>query len=516
MKGAESLLRALAHAGVDTYFANPGTSEIDIVAAFDHVAGLRVVPTLFEGVATGAADGYGRMLHKPAVALLHLAPGLAHGLGNLHNARRAHTPVIAIVGEHPRDHRQYDSPLGGDLRGMAEIVSSWVATCEDPERLPEYAQMAAAAARKPPGHVASLIVPTDVSWSECDPAGLAADLPLDSEPIRDDDIQSIAEIVASGDTFAFLLGGSATLADPLRTAARVAAQFGASLYHDTLCTRLTRGAGLPRVKRFPFYVDDAYAELKETKHLILVGTVDPVLFLAQPEKPSRLVPEGCEVHTLAKVDQDASAALQSLAAALSTPETGAELVELSRPELPTGNLDANTLAQVLGALLPENAIVSDESITSGFMLMEATEGCPQHDWLFLTGGCLGQGVPVGIGAAIACPDRKVVCLEGDGSSMYTIQSLWTAAREQLDVTIVVFANRAYAILQFELARATGSADFEPTARDLLDLSNPTIDFVALAKGLGIEASRVATSEDFARAFGDAMEQPGPKLIEVAL
>jgi len=187
----------------------------------------------------------------------------------------------------------------------------------------------------------------------------------------------------------------------------------------------------------------------------------------------------------------------------------------SPPELPSGPLRSDNWASVIGALLPENAIISDEANTSGLLLPYATAASPPHDVLTLTGGAIGQGLPVAIGAAIAAPHRPVVALQADGSALYTISALWTMAREQLDITVVILNNRAYAILQLELKRV-GASVAGPKAQSLLDLSNPDIDFVAIAEGFGVPATRATTAEELAAQFSAAIAAPGPHLIDAVI
>jgi acetolactate synthase-1/2/3 large subunit len=257
------------------------------------------------------------------------------------------------------------------------------------------------------------------------------------------------------------------------------------------------------------------AQLDGVRHLVLVDTEPPVSFFAYPDKPSVLVPDECEVHTLALGSDDVASALEHLADALGADENRVVPQAADRPEAPTGDLTAQTVANAIGATLPEHAIVSDEAATSGLFVSGATAGCPPHDWLTLTGGAIGQGLPVATGAAVACPDRKVLALQADGSAMYTIQALWTQAREGLDVTTMLFDNRSYAILNIELSRV-GAGAGGPRAQSLLDLSNPNLDFVALAQGMGVDATRPASAEELTAALERSFEEPGPHLIDVML
>lgn len=513
MNGAQALIRTLVDCGVDTCFMNPGTSEMHFVAALDAVPDMHSSLVLFEGVATGAADGYARMTGRPAATLLHLGPGLGNGLANLHNARRAHTPIVNIVGDHATYHKQFDAPLESDIDAVASNVSGWIRFAERPDDVARDAAEAVAAAMAPPGQVATLVLPADTSW--LDSAGPAASSPAAARrTVADSTVADVAKALRSGERSALLLGGSTMLEAGLLAAARVGDACGASLLAETFPARLQRGGGLPAVDRLGYLAEFAMAQLDGLSHLVLVDARAPVSFFAYPDKPSDLVPAGCQVHVLAEGADDAVGALQALADALGAgpaPATPAP----PRPDRPTGALTAETIAAAIGALLPEDAIVADEGNTSGLFVSPMTAGAPHHDWLCLTGGAIGDGLPTATGAAIACPDRKVICLEADGSAMYNFQSLWTQAREGLDVTTVIFNNRSYAILNLELNRV-GAEPPGPRARDMLDLRRPDLDFVSLAKGVGVQASRAETAEEFVEQFERAVAEPGPHLIDAAL
>ncbi|MCU0269714.1 MAG: acetolactate synthase large subunit [Acidimicrobiales bacterium] len=512
MNGAQALIRTLVDAGVDTAFTNPGTSEMHFVAALDDVPEMRGILCLFEGVATGAADGYGRMAGKPAATLLHLGPGLGNGLANLHNARRAHTPLVNIVGDHATYHKQYDAPLESDIDSIASAVSGWMRRSTRPEDVAADAADAVAAAMGPPGQVATLMLPADVCW-------LPASGPASSAPHRtrtqvgDDAVGSLADVLRSGEPAALLLGDSAMLEPGLRAAGRVAAACGAKLLAETFPPRQERGAGLPAPERLGYLAEFAQAQLAGVRHLVLVDARAPVSFFAYPDKASYLVPDGVEVYTLASKDDDAVAALEALAEALGAPAESPTQAAF-RPDRPTGALNAETLAAALGALLPEGAIVADEGNTSGLFCSMMTAGCPRHDWLTLTGGSIGIGMPLATGAAVACPDRKVVNLEADGSAMYTLQALWTQVREGLDVTTILLNNRSYAVLNMELNRV--GANPGPAALGMLDLTRPDLDFCSLAAGMGVQASRATTAEELTAQLERALAEPGPSLVEAML
>jgi acetolactate synthase I/II/III large subunit len=517
MNGAEAMLRTLAGSGVSMCFANPGTSEMHTVAALDEVPGMRGVLCLFEGTATGAADGYGRMADRPAAVLLHLGPGLANGLANLHNARRARTPLLAIIGDHATYHKRFDAPLESDIEALAGTVSGWVRRCARSADTGADVAEAVAAAMAPPGQVATVILPADVSWSAgAEPA--AAIPPRPRPPVPDDVVGAVAAVLRGGEPCVILLGGTGTRRPALATASRVAQATGARLLAETFPARHERGAGSPPVDRLAYLAEMAVAQLDGTRHLILAGARAPASFFAYPGKPSSLVPDKCHVHVLAGPGDDIQGALAAVADLVpSSTATGAASPPRppERPALPDGDLTGHSAAAVIGALLPENAIVSDEANTSGLALPAATAGAPPHDWLTLTGGAIGQGLPLAAGAALACPERPVLALEADGSAMYTISALWTHAREQLDITTVIFSNRSYAILSMELER-TGAPAAGQVARSLLDLSRPGLDFTALAEGMGVPASRAETAAEFAGQLRRALAEPGPHLIEAAV
>jgi acetolactate synthase I/II/III large subunit len=513
MNGAQALIRTLAGCGVEVCFSNPGTSEMHFVAALDAVPQMRAVLCLFEGTVTGAADGYGRMTGRPAAALLHLGPGLGNGLANLHNARRAGTPLATVVGDHATWHKRYDAPLESDMDSIARPVSAWVRRSLRTADVAADAAEAVAAAMAPPGAVATLILPADVSWE--DGAEPAAPVPArPPSPVPDSAPDSVARALASGEPCVVLLGGSGVRQPALDAASRIAQATGARLLCETFPARHERGAGLPAVSRLAYLGELAAEQLSGTRHLILAGARAPVSFFAYPGKPSWLVPSGCEVHALASAGDDVPGALEAVADLVAA-DAKPLAQQPARPPLPDGDLTAESAATVIGALLPEGAIVCDEANTSGLWLPGATAGAPPHDWLTLTGGAIGQALPLAAGAAVACPRRPVIALESDGSAMYTISALWTHARENLDITTVIFSNRSYAILRMELDRV-GAVSGGQAARSLLDLSRPAIDFTALATGMGVPAARATTATEFAAQFRRALAEPGPHLIEALL
>src|ERR671912_56325 len=480
MNGAESLVETLASAGVEVCFANPGTSEMNFVAALDRVGDMRCVLGLFEGVVTGAADGYARMANRPASTLLHLGPGLANGLANVHNARRANTPMVNIVGDHATYHKEYDAPLTSDVEGAARPFSDWVRTSADSRSVARDGADAVAAAMAPPGRVATLILPADASWNEADgPAPLP---PVGGRaPVAPEAISLAARALRSGEGAVLFMGGHALREVGLMLAGRIAAKTGARLLAQTLNARVERGAGRVAVDLLPYPVDAALATLADTRHLVLVGSEAPVAFFAYPDMPSALSPPQCEIHTLAASEEDVVGALEELAEELGAPQNVPVQAREKRPPPSGEEITPEAAAAAVGTLLPEGAIVVDEALAAG--------------------------------AAVACPDRKVVCLQADGSAMYTVQALWTQAREGLDVTTVLLNNRSYAILKQELA-SVGADEPGRRALDMMELDRPVLDWTGLARGMGVEAGRARTMEELQRQLNTGLRSEGPYLIDL--
>ncbi|MFC0113176.1 acetolactate synthase large subunit [Kibdelosporangium aridum] len=510
MNGAQALLRTLVDAGVNVCFGNPGTSEMHFVAALDSVPEMRGILGLFEGAVTGAADGYARMADKPAATLLHLGPGLANGLANLHNARRARTGIVNVVGDHATYHKQYDAPLESDIEALASTVG-WTRTSGSTEALATDAAEAVKAAQA--GQIATLILPADVSWGD---GGVpAAPLPPPVRPtVAETTVQAIVDVLKSGESTVILLGNVGTRERAIRAANRISQATGVKLFAETFPTRIERGAGVPALERLGYLAEQVTWQLTDVRHLVLAGAKSPVSFFAYPGKASDLVPDNCKVHVLAEPADDITAALEAVAEVVA-PGVEPVVQEAKRPELPTGDLTPQNWVDVIGALLPENAVIVDESNTSGLLLPVATAGAPKHDVLTLTGGSIGFGLPNAVGAAVACPARPIICLQADGSAMYTASALWTMAREGLNVTTVILSNRSYAILKLELQRV-GAESTGPKALDWLDLSRPDLDFVSLATGMGVPATRAATAEELADQFREAQAQPGPHVIEASI
>jgi acetolactate synthase I/II/III large subunit len=514
MNGAESLVHSLLKSGVTTCFSNPGTSEMHFVAALDRVPGMHCVLGLFEGVVTGAADGYARMVEKPACTLVHLGPGFANGMANLHNAMRARVPLINLVGEHPAEHRKLDAPLTSDIEGIARPYSKWLRTSKDAAGVGRDATDAIVAARTAPGQIATLIIPADTAWGEGASVGEPARSVTAAMPDQKV-VDRVTAILKSGARTAVLLGGNAAYGRGLVSAGKIGAATGATLLVPYPCTRLERGAGIAGVERLPYVLEQAAEFLKDFAHLILVGTDAPVSYFAYPGKSPQMTSPSCEVHTLTAANEDHVSALEAVVAQLNAGAVKVAGVNADRPELPHGPITHNGIATTIAALLPNDAIVADESMTSGRGLMAATRGVGRHDWLCNTGGSIGTAIPHAVGAAVARPDRRVLCLSADGSGMYTLQGLWSMARENLRVTTVIFSNRAYAVLKREFA-GLGVGEPGERAQRLFDIGHPDLDWVALAKGLGVPGKRVTSLEEFGAALKAGFESDGPSLIEVPL
>ncbi len=511
MNGAEKLLETLVASGVEVCFSNPGTSEMQLVSAIGNNEDMRAILCLFEGVVSGAADGYARMSDKPALTLLHVGSGFSNSMANLHNARRAHVPLVNIVGDHATYHLQYDAPLTSDVPAHANISSEWVKVSASADDLASSGAGAVQASMQGSGKIATLIAPANHAWEEATDSVRTLPVPA-SQSVPESNIAEAVEALGSDRKTALLLGGRALRAESLAAAGRIARACGVRVLCETFTTRLQRGAGRFAVERLPYFAEQVSEQLAGLEQLILVGTTAPVSFFAYPGKESWLTPEGCEIHELANVDQDSLTALQAVANQLGAHEEADTTPAAPGFPAPTGVLSPIAIGQSLTLLLPEDAIVSDEAATCGLGIFPATENAAPHDWLMLTGGAIGQGLPLSLGAAIACPERKVIALQADGSAMYTVQALWTMARENTDVTVVIMNNRSYAILNIELARVGAG---QPTAKTLsmLDLSRPDLNWVQIAEGMGVPATKATSAEEFHQQFAEAMASRGPRLIE---
>ncbi len=515
MNGATSLLRTLIASDVRVCFANPGTSEMHFVEALDRVEGMRCVPCLFEGVVSGAADAYYRIAEKPAATLLHLGPGLGNALANLHNAKKARSGIVNVVGEHALEHIRYDAPLTADIEGIARPVSNWVRTSRDARALAADTAAAVEAAREYPGQVATLVLPANVAWETAEGAAFAR-RPSPPARVSQEAIAAGAAALKSGAATVLLLGGGAVRGRALELAGRIAAKTGCRIMAEFALARAEGGAGRVAFAKIPYVVDAATAALAGARQMVLVGSRPPVSFFAYPDKPSLQAPADCLMVPVARVDQDVSQAMEALADALgatATPPAGVNARSKDKP--PTGPITPEGIAAVVAALLPENAIVIDESVSTGRGFARAMTGAAPHDWMNIMGGSIGWGLPAAVGAAVAARDRKVVVMESDGSAMYTVSALWSLARESLDATILLFSNRSYRILQGELQRMGGGRKGS-ASMNLLELDQPPLDWQSIAKGHGLPFARAETLEELARAFERGLKSGGPNLVEVVL
>ena len=518
MNGAESLVQTLTEQGVDICFANPGTSEMHFLKALENPR-MRSVLCLFEGVCTGAADGYYRMKDTPASTLLHLGPGLANGLANIHNAKRASSGMLNIVGEHSAAHLQYDPPLMSDIEGLARPLSHWVRRVESAGSVAWDVASAVAKASEQPGQIATLILPGDASWQQAGaPAVPAQALPRADSLARLPDaarIEHVARVLRSGEPTLIILAGRATRGRALALAGKIKAATGCRLATQFFTSRIERGAGRVTLERIPYAVGPAVDYLKGYKHIITVDTTEPIAFFSYPDKPSLLKAPGTSVHALVESGESCEAGLEMLVHALGATHTLAVFQPRAEAVAPSGALTPASIAAALAAALPDNCILVDESLTTGRETMGLTVGAAPHDLINNMGGSIGYGTPVATGAALACPERRVFCMVGDGSAMYTIQSLWTQAREGLDITTIIFANNSYAILKAEYANMGAGAP-GPQALAMIDIDRPRIDWQAMAKSMGVPSVAVDTAEGFHQAMLDLAREPGPSLIEVRL
>ena len=514
MNGAESLIRTLIDAGLTVCFANPGTTEMPMVRALDEVPGMRTVLCLFEGVCTGAADGYARMADKPGLTLLHLGPGFANGIAYLHDARRARSAIVNLVGDHATWHLAADAPLTSDIESLARPVSAWIRRNGMADALARDTADAVAAASTFPGRIATLIVPHDRQM-EAASGGAAVPAIASPPPASAEAMARATALLRGKGPAALYLGGHALRARGLRAAGRIAAATGCTLMCETFPTRWERGAGTPPVERLPYFPDQGIAALSRFQSVVLAGARAPVSFFGYPGIPSYLISAKQEQAPLATPEEDVVAALEAAADALGAPAQAASNADRVIPPRPTGPLKPEALSAVVASLIPDHAIVMDESNTSMGPFTAMSQTAAPHTVLMQPGGAIGLGLPCATGAAVACPDRRVICLQADGSGMYTVQSLWTQAREQLNVTTIICNNRSYRILGIELARA-GVKAMGPQAQRLIGLTQPAIDWVSLSKGLGVPATRVETAEDLARELERALKESGPRLIEAVV
>ncbi len=513
MLGGDVLIETLANAGVEACFLNPGTTEVQSIVALERDGRIRPVSTIFEAIATGAADGYARMAGKPAMTLLHQGVGLANGLANLHNAQKALMPVVNVIGQHSRAHQQFNVPLMSNVAAFAAPVSGWVRQVAAPEDMGRDVADAFAAAVGPPAQVATLIVPGDCTWSEAgDPQSAPA--PQPAPPVSQDAVERTASVLSTNEPAALVLGGPIVTEEDLHAAACIQASTGARVIGSRFYARIQRGAGRLNPEILPYFYKDATAELAGVRHAVLIGAEPPATFFDLPDGGGAVLPDDCSIFELVEPGGNFSGTLAALA-----DELGAKglvtVGDTTVPDRPTGELTAPKAAALLTRDLPEGLIVSEEANSSGVPCFEYTQFAAPHDWMGLTGGGLGQGGTAAAGAAVACPDRRVLCLQGDGAAMYTCQTLWTQARAGLNVTTVIFANRSYAVLKMELERL-GLNQISPELERLVDLDDPTLDFVKLAESMGVEAMRAETAEQFSDQFNVCIKSAGPHLIEAVI
>ncbi len=506
MKAAEALILTAKQAGIELCLANPGTTELPLVAALETIPGFRSVLGLFEGVCTGAADGYARMTGRPALTLLHHGAGLANGIANLHNARRARSPIVNLVGEHMTWHISADAPLTSDIAALARPVSAWVRTSASARSLPHDFAEALAAARTQGGHVATLIVPMDCQSGEAEGPVEIPEAAKELAPVSGEALESVRAIMKKSRRVALLLGTQALFRPGLLAAARISAATGCSIIAGTFLARLERGAGLPAVERVPYFPEQALARLAEFEFLILAGATEPVAFFGYPGLPSRLTPEHTRLAILARPEENAANALESLADSLGAPANG-PVAPLVRPHCPSGPITPQSLGEAIASMQMEGLILVDEAVSSAHPYFQISAGAPPFTYLGNTGGSIGMGLPCATGAALACPDRRVLAFQADGSAMYTNQALWTQAREGLNVTTIICANRSYRILKIELARA-GMQASGPASAGMTDLDRPVLDWVSLARGMGVPAVRVDTAQELAKQLGQSFSSPG--------
>jgi acetolactate synthase I/II/III large subunit len=516
MTGAEILVKTAEKSGIEVCFVNAGTTEIPILNAFDLSPGIKPVLGLFEGVCTGAADGYGRMLDKPAMTLLHHGPGFANGIANLHNARRAGIPLFNVIGDHASWHRGADAPLTMDIEKLADTVSGWVRTSKGADTLSK--DIAEAVSETMYGQISSLIVPHDFLLSKCASEEISApDYQFD--PVDNDAIENAVRLLHGSGRVAMILGGKALRRSGLMAAGRIKAATGCMLFAETFPGYMERGSGLPDVKRIPYFPEGAIEMLSQYEAVILAGAKEPVTFFGYDGIPGFILQDYQQKLSIGKNRQNVLEALESLADALCTRiESSAISNVLSKPdhpEIPAGKLTPDTACAVLAAMQPEGAVIVDEGLTTIFHYYSITSGLPPFIIMAVTGGAIGYGIPCAVGAAIACPDRPVINFQADGSAMYTVQGLWTQARESLNVTTLICSNRSYNILKMELLRA-GINSPGTKACSLIDIDKPDIDWVSISRGFGVPAVSVDMAGSLARELGRALAEPGPHLIEMVL
>lgn len=516
MNGAQIVIRTAVEAGIKFCFANPGTTEMPLVEALDSVPGIEARLGLFEGCCTGAADGYARMTGRPALTLLHLGPGLANGIANLHNAHRAGSPIVNIIGDHAAWHVSSDAPLTMDIKTLARSVPGWHRTAGSVDTLSRDMSEAVSAALK--GQVATLIIPQDLQWSEC-PDETIHKPSFTPAPIDATRINAAAEALKKEDKCLIILGGKSLRKEGLRLARSIKQETGCGLLSDTFPAHAHIGAGLPSLKRIPYFPEDALKKLSGYESVILIGTKPIVPFFGYKDQTRRLLSDDQEIICLNPEHQDLLEILKTLRKKTGAPDIGRpepdEMRQGPSGELPEGKLSGGTICQIVAGLMPKNAIVVEEAVTSAGAYPIIAAGTRRHSLLTLTGGSLGMGMPCATGAALACPDRPVINLQGDGSAMYTPQSLWMQARDNLNITTLICANRSYDILKIEYLRA-GNQKIKKNTAALTDLGNPPIHWTKISQGMGVPALKVDNGKDLVQALKKSFNTPGPFLIEMIM
>lgn len=514
VNGATTLLRALRAGGADICFANPGTTELTLVAALAEVPEIRPVLCLFEGVCTGAADGYARISGKIPLTLLHLGPGFANGIANLHNARRAHSKIITIIGDHATWHLPHDAPLTSDIESLARPVSVDVVRIASTNSIAEGVARALTGTGWGAGGPATIVVPTDVMDANA-PSLSAPPIATGSDLVSDTAIEAAAAACQGGKELILLIGGDALRVEGQRAAEAVAANTGARLVMEPYPAVVTLGGDLPRIERQAYFPDDVIRQFGDAT-VILAGARPPISYFGYEDYPSVLVPDE-RLVVLSQPGEDSVSALQALAERLGATRSEPTSVAVSQPPAPdpAAPLTPNSIVEELLVQLPEDSVISLEGSTLGGPWLREAYRAPTHRVMTNTGGAIGQGLPCAVGAALGAPDSRVIALQSDGSAQYTLQALWTMAREKLPITIILAANHRYGILQTELKRADTPLD-QPTVASLTNLGDPRTDWTKLAAGYGVPAIRATTVAEFSEALKRGLATDGPLLIQTEL
>jgi acetolactate synthase I/II/III large subunit len=514
VNGAELTMKTALKAGVKVCFTNFGTTEIPLARSFDTEPGIKPVLGLFEGVCTGAADGYGRMLDKPALTLLHLGPGFANGIANLHNAKRAKTPIVNVVGEHATSHIPLDAPLAMDIEALAGTLAGWHRTNQSPLELSRDMSDALEAAAF--GQIATLIIPNDYQQAEIDDTEIAT-AHFVFDPVDEKMISSGVRFFRKYHKVALILGGRALRQSGLQTAARIKNVTGCDLLTDNLPGYIDRSPELPEVARIPYFPEPAIKMLSQYEAAVIVGTKEPVSFFGYRGVRGKMLADDQPRIIISSKRQNPAEALNCLADALGTTKSGEQpkTLHTQRPALAGGVLTAEKACQTLAAIQPEGAIIIDEGVTSVSNYYQISSHLPRHSLLTIAGGSIGYGPPCSVGAAVACPDRPVIAIQADGSAMYTIQALWTQAREKLNITTLICSNRRYNILKVEIERA-GITGIGPFLKSLYELDNPSLNWVKMGEAMGVPGVAVNTAEQLAEELKAALSSKGPHLIEMEL